>query len=95
MNEDNYRRMEDTENKVLKYLREVIKTKGLQSETGKNVYESHKSWLTFTWNSYSADAHIGLAKMYVEDERFTKYYDTKVGVGAAKVLQDIIIKYAK
>lgn len=95
INEDVYRRMQDIENEMFEYLKEVIKTKDLESEIAKNVYENHKSWLTLTWESYSLDAHIGLAKMYVEDERFAKYYDTSVGVGAVKVLRDIIIKYAK
>lgn len=95
LSEDAYRRMGDIEGEMFGYLKEVVKTKNLESEIAKKVYEIHKSWLAFTWESYSVDAHMGLAKMYVEDERFAKYYDTRAGVGAAKLLHDIIIKYAK
>ena len=37
--------------------------------------ELHRRWLSFT-DSYSK-AHAGLAQMYVDDPRFTAYYDKK------------------
>ena len=37
--------------------------------------QMHKEWLSYTWKTYSKEAHIGLVKMYTADERFTKYYD--------------------
>lgn len=36
--------------------------------------------------SYSKEAHAGLAKMYVDDERFTAYYD-QPKPGAAEFLK--------
>ncbi|MBE6072886.1 MAG: MerR family transcriptional regulator, partial [Clostridium butyricum] len=38
---------------------------------------------------------VGLAKMYIADERFSKYYNDKVGENAAKILHDIIERYTK
>lgn len=95
ISEDDFKRMQDIESEMFKSLKEVAKTKNLRSEAAKNVYEKHKAWLTFTWTSYSPEAHIGLSEMYVEDERFTKYYNDRAGVEVAKILRDIIIKYAK
>ena len=52
----------------------------------------HRRWLLFYWSSYSKEAHAGVAKMYVEDERFTAYYD-KAQPGTAAFLRDAILIY--
>jgi len=43
-----------------------------------------RKWLTFTWPSYSLEAHIGLGEMHVEDERFAKYYNERSGIVICK-----------
>lgn len=52
----------------------------------------HRQWLGFFWKSYSQEAHAGLAQMYVDDERFTAYYE-KIQSGAAVFLRDAIWIY--
>jgi Predicted transcriptional regulators len=52
----------------------------------------HKQWLCYYWNEYSKEAHAGLAQMYVDDERFTAYYDTDQP-GTAAFLRDAIHIY--
>lgn len=42
---------------------------------------------------YSKEAHVGLAQMYIADERFTAYYDERSVVGAAQYLHDAIVAY--
>ena len=49
----------------------------------------HKDWLSYTWPNYTKEAHAGLAQMYVDDERFTAYYD-KEQPGLAVFLRDAI-----
>lgn len=95
MSEDDFKKMKDIENEMFESLKKVVKTKDLKSEVAKDVYEKHKSWLGFTWESYSSQAHIGLAEMYVEDERFSSYYNDRAGIEVVTTLKDIIIKYAK
>ena len=56
--------------------------------------DNHKQWLMYTWSTYSPEAHIGLAQMYVADERFAKYYNDRLEVNGVEVLKDIIEKYA-
>ena len=63
-------------------------------EEGQRLAGLHKEWLSFTWNHYSKEAHRGLAQMYVDDERFTTYYDTKVK-GCAAFLRDAVDAFAK
>jgi len=49
-------------------------------------------WLCFYWSSYSKEAHAGLAQMYVDDVRFTEFYD-KHQPGLAAFLRDAIFIY--
>ena len=63
-------------------------------EEGKRLAKLHKEWLSFTWKEYSKEAHLGLAQMYVEDERFTAYYDGRVK-GCAAFLRDTVAAYVK
>lgn len=44
---------------------------------GRRIAGLHKQWLCFTWPKYTPKAHLGLAEMYVADERFTAYYDAE------------------
>ena len=52
----------------------------------------HRQWLSFYWDDYSKEAHAGVAQLYVDDERFTAYYD-KEQPGTAAFLRDAILIY--
>jgi len=65
-----------------------------QSELARNVCELHKEWLSYFWDEYTKEAHLGLAEMYVADPRFTAYYD-KIAPGAAVFLRDAIVIYCE
>lgn len=54
----------------------------------------HKEWLCYFWENYSKKAHIGVAQMYVDDPRFTAYYD-KISPGCAAFLRDAILIYCQ
>lgn len=62
------------------------------SELAQKAADLHKRWLMFHWNEYSKEAHAGLGQMYVDDERFTAYYDA-IQPGAAVFLRDAILIY--
>lgn len=95
MSEEDFKKMQDIENEMFKDLSEVMRTRDLESEVAKSVYEKHNAWLKFSWPSYSVEAHAGLAEMYVADDRFAKYYNDRGGIDAVITLRDIIVKYAK
>lgn len=61
-------------------------------ELAQKAADLHRKWLGFTWKEYSKEAHAGLAKMYVEDERFKAYYD-KIKPGISEFLRDAILIY--
>jgi DNA-binding transcriptional MerR regulator len=75
---------------ILHKLSDAMETGDPHSPTAQEVAEMHKRWLNFYWPSYSKEAHAGLAQMYVDDERFTAYYDNKIRTGAAIFLRDAI-----
>jgi DNA-binding transcriptional MerR regulator len=49
----------------------------------------HKKWLCFYWDHYSKEAHMGVAQMYVDDPRFTAYYDA-IAPECAVFLRDAV-----
>ncbi|MCM3719358.1 MerR family transcriptional regulator [Fictibacillus phosphorivorans] len=73
-------------------LAEAFKTGDPSSQLAQKAADLHKQWLMFYWNEYSKEAHAGLAQMYVDDERFTAYYD-KEQPGTAEFLRDAILIY--
>jgi DNA-binding transcriptional MerR regulator len=90
---------EDEHSYVTKLAEEVQETLALAFATGdpagelaQKAADLHKQWLCFYWKEYSKDAHAGLAQMYVDDERFTAYYD-KDQPGTAEFLRDAIWIY--
>ena len=62
------------------------------SELAQKACELHKNWLLNYWEHYSKEAHMRLVQMYVDDERFTAYYD-KIAPGAAVFLRDAMRIY--
>ncbi|MEH7252627.1 MerR family transcriptional regulator [Neobacillus niacini] len=73
-------------------LAEAFKTGNPAGELAQKAADLHKQWLTYYWKEYSKEAHAGLAQMYVDDERFTAYYD-KEQPGTAEFLRDAIHIY--
>ncbi len=73
-------------------LAEAYRTGDPAGELAQQAAEMHKRWLMFHWPQYSPEAHAGLAQMYVDDERFTAYYD-KDQPGTAAFLRDAIHIY--
>lgn len=59
------------------------------SEAGAALARLHRNWLGYTWPSYSHSAHLGLCQMYLDDARFTAYYD-KNQTGCAAFLQKAV-----
>ena len=73
-------------------LASAFKTGDPAGELAQKAADLHKQWLTFYWSEYSKEAHAGLAQMYVDDARFTAYYD-KEQPGTAEFLRDAVHIY--
>ena len=94
MSEEKYDRFKALEDEIkIKLETAVTAAMKPDDEVGKEITVIHKEWLMMTWKTYSPEAHKGLAKMYVFDERFKSYYDEKVE-GCADFLQKAIEHWA-
>ena len=87
-----YAEMEQLSSGLNEKLKEAFIQGDPSSESAQKVCEMHKKWLGFFWNSYSPQAHLSLAQMYIEDPRFTAYYDN-IAPGCAVFLHDALNIY--
>ncbi len=92
MTEAQYAEYEKLGQEVLDTLEQAFATGDPAGELGQRTADLHRQWLSYTWGSYSKEAHAGLAQMYVDDERFTAFYDKKQP-GLAVFLRDAIHIY--
>lgn len=92
MTEEQYNEVTRLAETIIEKLNQAMKTNDPASEIAREVADLHKKWLCHYWDTYSKEAHAGIAQMYVDDERFTAYYD-KEQPGAAKFLRDAIFIY--
>lgn len=75
-------------------LKTALETGDPNSESAQKACELHKQWLCVFYPNYNKEYHIGLADMYVADERFKANYD-KIAPGCAVFLRDAIHAYCK
>ncbi len=77
------------EQAVKEKLAQAMATGDPGSASAKELVALHKQWLLCSWTAYSPEAHKNLAQMYLQDPRFTAYYDAQIE-GAAQFLRDAI-----
>lgn len=92
MTQGQYEELQRTEEKCRKTLLEAFKTGDPAGPLAQEAADLHRKWITFFWGDYNKEAHAGVAQLYVDDERFTEYYD-KDQPGLARFLRDAILIY--
>jgi DNA-binding transcriptional MerR regulator len=92
MTQEQYDEVTALANQVAETLAQAFATGDPAGELAQKAADLHKKWLTYFWDQYSKEAHAGLAQMYVDDPRFTAYYDEKQP-GTAEFLRDAILVY--
>ena len=92
MTKEQYDEYEKLDKEVIETLKSAFATKNPASELAQKAADLHRTWLSYSWVSYSKEAHAGLVQMYVADERFTQYYD-KYQPGLAAFLRDAVLIY--
>lgn len=91
---DQYEKIQELSRQTNDSLKIAFEQGDPSSELAQRVCAMHKEWLGYFWNHYSKEAHLGLAQTYVDDPRFTKYYDA-IAVGCAEFLRDAIKIYCE
>lgn len=92
MNEEQYNKAQSLAEEVMSTLNAAFKTGDPAGELAQKAADLHRQWLCFYWESYTKEAHAGAAQMYVDDERFTAFYD-KEQPGTAAFLRDAVLIY--
>lgn len=92
MTDEQYQQFEKLGQEVNEILKSAMETGDPAGLLGQKAAELHRQWLSYSWGSYSKEAHAGVAQMYVCDERFKEYYD-KIHEGAAEFLRDAVLIY--
>lgn len=92
LSQEQYEEFERLGREVLDTLYAAFQTGDPAGELAQKAADLHHRWLCFSWDSYSKEAHAGVAQMYVDDERFTAYYDQEQP-GAAAFLRDAVYIY--
>ncbi|OME67775.1 MerR family transcriptional regulator [Paenibacillus sp. FSL A5-0031] len=92
MTKEQHTEIEKLGAEVISVLEEAFATGDPAGQLAQKAADLHRQWLSFYWGSYTKEAHAGVAQMYVDDERFTAYYD-KNQPGAALFLRDAILIY--
>lgn len=92
MTEEQYAAIQQIEEEMFETLVQAMEHGDPASVLAQKSADLHRQWLSFYWNSYSKEAHAGVAQMYVDDERFTEYYD-KRRPGLAAFLRDAVHVY--
>lgn len=92
MTEEQYTALQQLEADMFASLEQAMEEGDSASELAQKAADLHRQWLSFYWDTYTKEAHAGVAQMYVDDERFTAYYD-KVRPGMAKFLRDAVHVY--
>lgn len=94
LTKDQYEETEKLSAEIAETLRAAYEQGDPTSELAQKACALHKKWLCYFWTSYSKEAHAGLGQMYVDDPRFTAYYDT-IAPGCAVFLRDALQIYCK
>ena len=89
MTKEQYGELEALTQELNNTLKAALEQGDPGGELAQKACELHKKWLCFYWDHYSKEAHRGVAQMYVDDPRFTAYYDA-IAPGCAVFLRDAV-----
>jgi len=92
MTQEQYAEVEKLGRDVLETLKRAFATGDPAGELAQRAADLHRQWLSYFWDAYTKEAHAGVAQMYVDDERFRKYYDESQP-GTAEFLRDAVFIY--
>lgn len=85
--------MNELENLEATMIQSLLLRPDIPSDTASLIYTCHKQWLTAHWGHYDKAMHNGLSHMYLSDQRFADYYDSKAKEPITPLLVQIIQHY--
>jgi len=92
MTTEEYKELKELEEKLITTLKAAYAQGDPAGELAQKAAVLHRRWLSFYWPQYTREAHAGIVEMYVNDQRFTDYYD-RHQPGLARFLRDAVLVY--
>lgn len=92
MTKEKYVEAENISKKMMECLKKAFELNDSTCEFAQKAVELHKKWLCIFYDGYCKEYHLGLADMYVTDERFKKNYEI-LGQGATEFFREAIKFY--
>ncbi len=92
LTEQQYQKMNALSSKWHELVKEAMQINDPACDAAQEACLVHKEWLSLFWEQYSQEAHLGLAQMYVEDERFRLNFE-QVAPGFASFFHEAIKVY--
>lgn len=88
LSEEEWGSLEELEAAIVAQLRCALATGDPFGDEAALLARMHARWIAMHWGegAYSREAHLGLARGYLADERFAAYYDGAAGEGATEFL---------
>ena len=94
LTQEQYREWTGLGDEILRRLEDAVRSQTPpDSLEGREITQLHRRWLTLTGNTCDPSKHMGLAQLYIQDERFTAYYDRTVP-GCARFLCEAVCRWA-
>lgn len=94
MTKEDFEQIAQLETEMFENLLSAFQTGDPASNLAQKAVDLHRQWLSFYWDSYTKEAHMGVAQLYVEDARFKEYYD-KREPGLAEFFRNAIDIYTE
>lgn len=92
---EEYRRWKSIGEEIIHRLSRAVGAEAdPDGQEGQAIARLHREWCSFTLRSYDPKRHAGLAELYVQDPRFTAYYDRETP-GCARFLRNAIVCYTQ
>jgi DNA-binding transcriptional MerR regulator len=88
ISERDWNEMHELEQSIIRQLKAAMATGDPAGNAAQELVDLHRRWICGYWGEgrYSAQAHLALGEMYLADERFRDYYDSRAGAGATEFL---------
>jgi DNA-binding transcriptional MerR regulator len=97
MSAEQWQRQAKLSAEILTTLQAAMATGDPAGELAQKACDLHRQWLCMFWPEgiYSKAAHRALGETYVADPRFTAYYGSGAGPGAAEFLNQALMIYTR
>lgn len=87
LDERTFNRVEALENEIAQQLKVAVESGDPTGDEARKLCQMHQEWIKIYWATYSKEAHLGLVRMYGQDERFEAYYEKIVKGGTAFLIK--------